>query len=490
MNADIAIVGGGPAGSAAALRLLALGHRVVVIEAKSFPRPHIGEALSPGVPALLDFLGAGSVLTPSEYLRGTPARILWETPDPVAAPRPADAIVVDRGRFDADLLASAVREGAGLLQPATVRRFAVEGTGAELTVETPDTTRTIRADVVIDARGRRGASATARWPLAPPLLALWSDAPNSDRPAEALVEATPSGWFWGSPLPGDRFRRLYFTDLHALDDSTPEAVFSEAAAASRLFVSRPRERVDVRVLPVHAWVDAHPLSGSVVRVGESAFTLDPLSSSGVEKALRSGLQAALAVHHRRRSGAWNLAETWYPEQLADTVVTHERWTREHYRAAWPTSDDTFWMRQRAEPAAPPTDASAFVHDIARRLRAAEDGRSSARPTRRSTASIEDLAATPVVLSPETTFCTSICAVEDDLVRREAVRFGPEDRPIAFLGGIALAPLLRAARPGAFLAEWIHVWSASVGHPTALRLARFLIEHGHALPQTPASELTL
>ena len=44
---DVAIIGGGPAGSTAAALLAEKGRRVVVLEREKFPRFHIGESLLP-----------------------------------------------------------------------------------------------------------------------------------------------------------------------------------------------------------------------------------------------------------------------------------------------------------------------------------------------------------------------------------------------------------------------------------------------------------
>ena len=44
---DVAIIGGGPAGSTAAALLARAGRRVIVFEREKFPRFHIGESLLP-----------------------------------------------------------------------------------------------------------------------------------------------------------------------------------------------------------------------------------------------------------------------------------------------------------------------------------------------------------------------------------------------------------------------------------------------------------
>ena len=54
---DVAIIGGGPAGSTAATLLAKAGRRVIVLEKETFPRFHIGESLLPFSTTAFDRLG-------------------------------------------------------------------------------------------------------------------------------------------------------------------------------------------------------------------------------------------------------------------------------------------------------------------------------------------------------------------------------------------------------------------------------------------------
>jgi 2-polyprenyl-6-methoxyphenol hydroxylase-like FAD-dependent oxidoreductase len=56
LRTEICVVGGGPAGAVAAMRLAQLGHDVVLLEKADFPRRHVGEGLSPGTWPLLRYL--------------------------------------------------------------------------------------------------------------------------------------------------------------------------------------------------------------------------------------------------------------------------------------------------------------------------------------------------------------------------------------------------------------------------------------------------
>ena len=58
LSVDVLVAGGGPAGSTLATRLAQLGHRVALVERNRFPRPRLGEALTPGVLPLLQLTGA------------------------------------------------------------------------------------------------------------------------------------------------------------------------------------------------------------------------------------------------------------------------------------------------------------------------------------------------------------------------------------------------------------------------------------------------
>src|SRR5581483_6591552 len=97
---DVCVVGGGPAGASLALRLAQLGRRVAVIEKMAFPRPHVGEALAPGIHALLEVLGVGEAVSAAGFLSSAWATVAWAGRPRRYQVHGGPCLLVNRGRFD------------------------------------------------------------------------------------------------------------------------------------------------------------------------------------------------------------------------------------------------------------------------------------------------------------------------------------------------------------------------------------------------------
>src|SRR5262245_42090199 len=76
-NVDLLVLGGGPAGSAAAIMAARAGLRVVVFERSIFPRHRPGETLHPGVAPLLERIGALHSILSANYVRHPGTWVKW-----------------------------------------------------------------------------------------------------------------------------------------------------------------------------------------------------------------------------------------------------------------------------------------------------------------------------------------------------------------------------------------------------------------------------
>ena len=69
-DADVVVVGGGPAGATLAALVAMQGHRVIVLEKETFPRHQIGESLLPStVHGICRLTGVSDELEKAGYLQ-------------------------------------------------------------------------------------------------------------------------------------------------------------------------------------------------------------------------------------------------------------------------------------------------------------------------------------------------------------------------------------------------------------------------------------
>ncbi|WP_019703738.1 flavin-dependent monooxygenase QhpG [Paracidovorax oryzae] len=441
---DCLVIGAGPAGNCAALRLLQLGYRVGVVERLRFPRGQIGESLTPGVRNIVGLLQADDALAGLPHIAGRPGLLRWEEDTLLPVAHAGTAVVV-RADFDACLLALAASRGAKLWQPAQV--LAVEGQAGAWRVQIVEpatgTVSHVLARWLFEAGGRHGTAAT-RWACAPRLAALWAEFdPGQVDPAclaATRVEALPDAWLWAAPLPSGRLRVMVFTDPQAIGGQ-PHSAWSRSLAASHglqalagLAPSQP-----LRICSAAPYLDTAAWREGRVRIGDAAFALDPLSGSGVEKAMRFSLQAAVAWHtwsSATDESGRSLARQYFSQQLNQTCARHAGWCAGHYARAWNAGGD-FW-RARAEPprrqvrpgalasGEPADDFFAALADVP------PPGPPPARP--------DGWPATARVrLDEACRLAPQLCVVEDRVCTAPALSHPRLPRAVAFVADQALAP---------------------------------------------------
>ncbi len=203
LDADVVVVGGGPAGSSAAIACARRGLCVVLCERERPGRDRPGETLHPGVEPLFAQLGVADRLAEVVGARHTGIWIEWGSPrrfEPFGsdASGPWSGFQVWRADLDALLLSRARQVGAEVRQPCPViGMLAPEGGPGVMTKAGP-----ISARMVIDASGMArwlarslGVASRVR---SPRFVARYGYA-HGRRPARddapALV-GDASGWTW------------------------------------------------------------------------------------------------------------------------------------------------------------------------------------------------------------------------------------------------------------------------------------------------------
>src|SRR5947207_438851 len=158
-NYDVAIIGGGPAGSTAATLLSKAGRRVIVLERDKFPRFHIGESLLPFSMETFTRLGIQEKLRAGfvEKFGGEIAEAGGEKAAKFYfkdgfGSRTDRSYQVTRSKFDKMLLDHAAESGAEVREETVVENVEFDRDGAILFLRR--SSENIRARYVIDASGR------------------------------------------------------------------------------------------------------------------------------------------------------------------------------------------------------------------------------------------------------------------------------------------------------------------------------------------------
>jgi len=317
MKADVIVVGAGPAGSVAGSILARKGHKVLCLEAGTFPRFQIGESLLPRCNDILEEAGLLEAVNERRFMPKPAALFLrgdqterFCFAEMFPGQRPA-ALQVPRADFDQTLSTQARRYGVEVLfqQRVDAVEFAPDGSAAKAMVTDLETNAkyTAEAKFLIDCSGYgrvlpRLLSLESPSVLGP-RMAVFSHFEGDQRPAgpaegDIWVCIHPEGaWTWIIPFSNGRTsvgvvaeRKLF--EKHGKTDH--EAFHSLLKADPNI-----QKRLS-KAVPVMKTTRLEGWSASVSRfhgpgwavTGNASEFLDPIFSSGVTLALESASRAA------------------------------------------------------------------------------------------------------------------------------------------------------------------------------------------------------
>jgi len=437
-----------------------LGHEVWLIERSMFPRARLGESLTAGVVPLLELIGARSDV---ERVGVSPVSVRrqWDGPPDIRLEPSTGGLLVDRDQFDSVLLDRARELGVVVLQPARVLQPRANRDGWTLTGNVSTAPFQLRVDFVADARGRAGA--TGRRALSgPKTLALYAYWRGTALPSQPRIEAGKDAWYWGLPLPDGRFNTLAFvdgTELRNPVSRTHAEVFDRLVRSSSLLDGcTSAARVSpIRVADATPYLGQQTVTPTSIKIGDAAIALDPISSSGVQKAIQTALAGAVVVNTLlRRQHSATAAMQFYASSLEHAYRRHQGWAAAHYDAVARRHGGSFWQARAAAVAAERPRPSAAIE--------------------RSPSPCEF-----VRLSSLLEFVDLPCIDGEFVTVKSAVRHPTLDEPLAFLGDAELAPLLRVVPDRVSPVDLTRAWSKVVGMRQSQAMITWLLNRRMLVP---------
>jgi flavin-dependent dehydrogenase len=346
LHYDAIVIGAGPAGSTAAAILAEKGRSVLVLEKEKFPRYHIGESLMPYCWYTLHRLGLVEQMNERAFTKkysvqfvtadgrqsqpfyffqhyDHPSAVTWQ---------------IERSEFDHMMLDNARSNGAEVLELTPVRRTVKDETGRVIGVEATSANGEsfiAKGTVTIDCSGREQV-ATARegWRHKDPQLnkiAIWTYYRGAKRDGGidegnttvAYVEGR--GWFWYIPLKNDIVSVGIVAEKDYLFSETKDpAEIMKREIGRNVWIadhlSQGEQFGEYWVTSEFSYRARHCATEGLVLAGDAFAFLDPVFSSGVFLALKSGEMVADAVDAALRDGdtsAHRFAE--YGERLCHGI---------------------------------------------------------------------------------------------------------------------------------------------------------------------------
>lgn len=319
---DAIIIGGGPAGSSAAISLSLRGARVLVLEEKRMPRGKLcGEFITPECFPSLERLGVMDRMLAAGAKRVSRVSLVVASGKSVQThiSKMSDdaswAMSLSRARFDEILLDRAREAGAVCMEGIAVKgSMLVDGTvrGVEGLCLADGSKVSFEAPLIIDASGRNSRlMVSKRERIAgrrgSRLYALKAHLKGVEGLTEQLeLYFFPQGYGGLTLIEEGLVNLCFIIEERALNDAggDPARVVEQTLMKNTLAGERMKG-ADV----VGKWYSAGPLSfgrrrlaqGGVIAIGDASGMIDPFTGTGIQMALRTGEMASEAIFESQES---------------------------------------------------------------------------------------------------------------------------------------------------------------------------------------------
>ena len=349
-NYDAIVIGCGPSGAAFSAVLASKGRRVLTLEKEKFPRYHIGESLIPYTYFPLERMGLIERMKASHFVKKHSVQFV-SSDGRASHPfyffkqlkhEAACTWQVLRSEFDQILMDNAREKGAEVIEGITVRETIHKDgyvTGVKAVTAAGETVEYF-APLTVDATGRDAFAITRNgWKVRDPYLnkiAVWTyykgalRDPGIDEGATTVAYVPEKGWFLYIPLAGDVVSVGIVAEKGYLykDSREPAAIF-QRQVKNNVWIEQHlavgQQFGPYRVTGEYSYRSRHCAANGLILIGDAFAFLDPVFSSGVFLALRSGELAADVVDAALNERNYSAARfAGYGEQMCYGIESMRR----------------------------------------------------------------------------------------------------------------------------------------------------------------------
>ncbi len=309
---DVAVIGAGPAGAAAAATAVRVGLSVALIDHKSFPRNKLCGGLITGrsMRYFRDVFGENLTVDPLE--RKEVIEFQFQGRDLGRISDAPPMFLSMRWEFDHHLVERAVAMGAEDMTGQQVEAIDIQTRRIAL-----KDGRTLAYGVMIGADGANSMVARRLFGRSFDRsrigFGLEIEAPSVPRPAEAplSVNIAAAQWGYGWSFPKDCSTTIGVGGLLTENDDFKSALTDYLRI---LGVEADERDFKGQFLPFGDF-RKQPGSGSVLLAGDAAGLVDPITGEGIAYALKSGQMAARAAKSASTTDTPEVALRLYQKQL-------------------------------------------------------------------------------------------------------------------------------------------------------------------------------
>ena len=342
---DVIVIGGGPCGATASALLAEKGHRVILLEKAKFPRYHVGESLMPFCYFTLKRLGVLEEMEKHAFVKKHSVQFVskdGKISDPFYFFQHLDHPAattwqVERSVFDNMLLRNAETKGVDVREETEVCGFVYEGdrvTGVKAKTKNGEE-YTVNATVTLDCTGRDALFLRKKsWRKRDPKLnkiAIWTLYRNAkrdeglDEGATTVAYVDGRGWFWNIPLRNNIVSSGIVAERDYLyrDSRDPREIYEreiEENSWIKEHLGEGEQFGEYWVTGEYSYRGEHCASNGLVMAGDAFAFLDPVFSSGVFLALKSGEMVADAIGDALEQGDVSVEQfSSYGEKLCQMI---------------------------------------------------------------------------------------------------------------------------------------------------------------------------